>query len=158
MPSMTPPATSWTTFSPSLIQETRPFSESLRLSWRKYRQCSSLKLRKQLLLIKQAARIGSRHGRCVGAVALALRGCDKLILKARKAAALADAQPPINTAADAKLEREAKDEERAINKICNELGLEMHEVLTPSPPPPLNSHAIDLNPSLHTHTYTHTYV
>ncbi|KAI0283147.1 hypothetical protein BGY98DRAFT_1094076, partial [Russula aff. rugulosa BPL654] len=53
---------------------------------------------------------------------------DKLILKARKAAALADAQPPINTTADAKLEREAKDEERAINRICNELGLEMHEI------------------------------
>jgi OTU domain-containing protein 6 len=56
---------------------------------------------------------------------------DKLILKARKAAALADVQPPINTAADAKLEREAKDEERAINRICNELGLDLHEVLTP---------------------------
>jgi len=59
-------------------------------------------------LIKQAARIGSRQD--------------------RKNAALADIQPPINTAADAKLEREAKDEERAINRICNELGLEMHEI------------------------------
>ena len=70
---------------------------------------------------------------------------DKLILKARKAAALADAQPPINATADAKLEREAKDEERAINRICNELGLEMHEVmtpLTPLHPPSLNPHAI----------------
>ena len=62
---------------------------------------------------------------------------NKLILKARKAAALADIQPPINSAADAKLEREAKDEERAITRICNELGLEMHEVLTPLSPPPL---------------------
>jgi OTU domain-containing protein 6 len=54
-----------------------------------------------------------------------------LILKGRKAAALAEQQAPINTDADAKLEREAKDEERAINRICNELGLEMHEVLYP---------------------------
>lgn len=60
-----------------------------------------------------------------------------LCLKARKAAALADVQPPINTTADAKLEREAKDEERAINRICNELGLEMHEVpTTPLHTPP----------------------
>jgi len=106
---MTTPTTSWTSFSPSLIQETtKPFSESLRLYWRKYRQGSSLRLRKKLLLINQAARIGS--------------GQDK------KAAALADIQPPINAEADAKLEREAKDEERAINRICNELGLEMHEI------------------------------
>ena len=73
---------------------------------------------------------------------------DKLILKARKAAALADLQPPINTEADAKLEREAKDEERAINRICNELGLEMREVLTPPSPSPLN---IDFNPYPSTH-------
>jgi OTU domain-containing protein 6 len=46
----------------------------------------------------------------------------------RKAAALAGQQAPINTDADAKLEREAKDEERAINRICNELGLDMHEI------------------------------
>jgi len=41
---------------------------------------------------------------------------------------LADQHAPINTDADAKLEREAKEEERAINKMCNELGLEMHEI------------------------------
>ncbi|KAI0256921.1 hypothetical protein BJV78DRAFT_1150809 [Lactifluus subvellereus] len=46
----------------------------------------------------------------------------------RKAAKLAEKQPPINTDADAKLEREAKEEERTINKICNELGLEMHQI------------------------------
>ncbi|KAI9508270.1 hypothetical protein F5148DRAFT_925119 [Russula earlei] len=48
--------------------------------------------------------------------------------QARKAAALAEQQGPVNTEADAKLEREAKDEERAINKICNDLGLEIHEI------------------------------
>jgi hypothetical protein len=58
-----------------------------------------------------------------------------LILKARKAAALAEQQPPIDADADAKLEREAKEEERAINKMCNELGLEMHEVMCSLPSP-----------------------
>lgn len=48
--------------------------------------------------------------------------------QARKVAALAELQPPTDAAADAKLEREAKDEERAINRICNELGLDMHEI------------------------------
>lgn len=48
--------------------------------------------------------------------------------QARKVAALADQQPPIDAAASAKLEREAKDETRAINRICNELGLDMHEI------------------------------
>jgi OTU domain-containing protein 6 len=51
-----------------------------------------------------------------------------LIVKARKTAALAEQQAPIDTDADAKLEREAKEEERAINKLCNDLALEMHEV------------------------------
>jgi OTU domain-containing protein 6 len=63
------------------------------------------------------------------------RDDDMLILKARKAAALAEQQPPIDTDADAKLEREAKEEERAINKMCNELGLEMHEVMCSLPSP-----------------------
>ncbi|KAH9975168.1 hypothetical protein BJV74DRAFT_863126 [Russula compacta] len=48
--------------------------------------------------------------------------------QARKTAALAEHQAPIDADADAKLEREAKEEERDINKICNELGLEMHEI------------------------------
>ncbi|KAI0306362.1 hypothetical protein B0F90DRAFT_1689304, partial [Multifurca ochricompacta] len=48
--------------------------------------------------------------------------------QARKAATLASQQAPINTEADARLEREAKEEERAINRICNELGLDMHEI------------------------------
>jgi hypothetical protein len=78
-----------------------------------------------------------------------------LILKGRKAAARAEQQAPIDTDADAKLEREAKDEERAINRICNELGLEMHEVLTPSPSPQpthISYHIIDLNPLPHMYT------
>lgn len=48
--------------------------------------------------------------------------------QARKVAALAEQQPATDADADAKLEREAKEEERAINKICNELGLDMHEI------------------------------
>lgn len=57
-----------------------------------------------------------------------------LIHKARKATALAEQQPATDASADAKLEREAKEEERAINKICNELALDMHEVSPLSPP------------------------
>ncbi|KAH9066400.1 hypothetical protein EDB87DRAFT_715679 [Lactarius vividus] len=48
--------------------------------------------------------------------------------QARKIAALAEQQPATDADADARLEREAKEEERAINKICNELGLDMHEI------------------------------
>ncbi|KAH9981057.1 hypothetical protein BGW80DRAFT_1434319 [Lactifluus volemus] len=46
----------------------------------------------------------------------------------RKAATLAEKQPPINIEADARLEREAKEEGRAISRMCNELGLEIHEI------------------------------
>ncbi|KAI0273367.1 hypothetical protein BC834DRAFT_947610 [Gloeopeniophorella convolvens] len=48
--------------------------------------------------------------------------------QARKAAAIAEQQAPIDADADAKLEREAKEEERAINKMCDELSLEMYEI------------------------------
>ncbi|KAF8258625.1 hypothetical protein EI94DRAFT_1790980 [Lactarius quietus] len=48
--------------------------------------------------------------------------------QARKVAALAELQPPTDAVADAKLEREAREEERAINRICNELGLDMYEI------------------------------
>jgi len=96
---------SWTTFSPSSTRATTPLDKSLRQYWRRY---GPGRLRSQLLLIKQAARRASRQD--------------------RKAAALAEQQAPIDADADAKLEREAKDEERAINRICNELGLEMHEI------------------------------
>jgi len=103
MPSTKP--ISWTTFSPSSTRATTPLDKSLRQYWRRY---GPGRLRSQLLLIKQAARRASRQD--------------------RKAAALAEQQAPIDADADAKLEREAKDEERAINRICNELGLEMHEI------------------------------
>ena len=55
-------------------------------------------------------------------------GVTKAYPKARKVAALAELQTPTDPVADAKLEREAKEEERAINRICNELSLDMHEV------------------------------
>jgi OTU domain-containing protein 6 len=77
---------------------------------------------------------------------------DKAYPKARKVAALAELQPPTDAAADAKLEREAKEEERAINKICNELGLDMHEV---RPPPTIvfrctySTHETQINPDGH---------
>jgi OTU domain-containing protein 6 len=58
---------------------------------------------------------------------------EKAYPKARKVTALAEQQPPTDATSDAKLEREAKEEERTINKICNELGLDMHEVSVPSP-------------------------
>ena len=59
---------------------------------------------------------------------------EKAYPKARKVAALAEQQLPTDADADAKLEREAKEEERAIHKICNELGLDMHEVSVPPLP------------------------
>jgi OTU domain-containing protein 6 len=72
--------------------------------------------------------------------------------KARKVAALAELQPPTDAAADAKLEREAKDEERAINRICNELGLDMHEV-RPQPTNALrctySTHEMQITPDGH---------
>jgi len=103
---------SWTTFLPNWTRETGTFSESLRLYWERYKR-GKLQMQQLLLpLIKRPearVRIGSRHD--------------------RKAAALAEQQAPINADADAKLEREAKEEERAINRICNELALDMHEII-----------------------------
>jgi OTU domain-containing protein 6 len=46
----------------------------------------------------------------------------------RKAAALIEKYAPIDANADAQLEREAQEEERVITGVCNQLGLEMHEV------------------------------
>lgn len=65
--------------------------------------------------------------------------------QARKAAALAETYAPTDVEADARLERQAKDEEEQIKKTCDELGLLLHEVrpipsqLTspPTRPPPL---------------------
>jgi hypothetical protein len=48
--------------------------------------------------------------------------------QARKAAAIVDAQPPNDRDADARLEREAQEEERDIKKILDDLDLHMHEV------------------------------
>ncbi|TRM58655.1 hypothetical protein BD626DRAFT_181841 [Schizophyllum amplum] len=48
--------------------------------------------------------------------------------KARKAQALQDKLSPSDPDADARLEREAKDEEKAIQKLCGELGVEMYEI------------------------------
>jgi OTU domain-containing protein 6 len=48
--------------------------------------------------------------------------------QARKAAALAQSYSPDDPVAQARLEKEAKDEEEAITRICNKLGVAMHEV------------------------------
>lgn len=48
--------------------------------------------------------------------------------QARKAAVLAEHFAPVDEAADAKLEREAREEERIINQTCEELGVKMCEV------------------------------
>ncbi len=48
--------------------------------------------------------------------------------QARKAAALAEQHAPSDADADARLEREAREEERAITQTCDELGVKMVEV------------------------------
>ncbi|TDL27511.1 cysteine proteinase [Rickenella mellea] len=48
--------------------------------------------------------------------------------EARKAAAHAAQIPPEDKEADAKLEREAREEEKEIQSICSDLGLVMHEI------------------------------
>ncbi|KAL0580233.1 OTU protein [Marasmius crinis-equi] len=48
--------------------------------------------------------------------------------QARKAAALAQTFTEGDPAADARLEKEAKDEEKAINRICEELGLQIIQI------------------------------
>ncbi|KAI0046109.1 cysteine proteinase [Auriscalpium vulgare] len=48
--------------------------------------------------------------------------------QAKKVAALAAQQSPVDEEADARLEREAKDEEKAINRICDDLGLDIYEI------------------------------
>lgn len=48
--------------------------------------------------------------------------------QARKAATLAESYAPTDTEADARLQRQAKEEEEGIKRVCEELGLTMHEV------------------------------
>ncbi|KIO23417.1 hypothetical protein M407DRAFT_244779, partial [Tulasnella calospora MUT 4182] len=48
--------------------------------------------------------------------------------QAKKAAALAAAQPPEDKEAEARLEREKAEEERAIRGVCDSLGLEIYEI------------------------------
>ncbi|KIK40502.1 hypothetical protein CY34DRAFT_87209 [Suillus luteus UH-Slu-Lm8-n1] len=48
--------------------------------------------------------------------------------QARKAAALAQNQAPIDPEADARLEREAKGEEVSIKETCDKLGVQIHEI------------------------------
>jgi len=48
--------------------------------------------------------------------------------QARKAAALAQTYAADDPAAEARLEKEAKDEERDIKRVCDELNVEIHEI------------------------------
>ena len=53
---------------------------------------------------------------------------DRCLPQARKAAALADSYAPTDAEADARLERQAKEEEENIKRMCEELGLTLYEV------------------------------
>ena len=48
--------------------------------------------------------------------------------KAKKAAALAQTYQAIDPEADARLQKEAELEEKTINRICDGLGVQIHEV------------------------------
>ncbi|KAL0946947.1 hypothetical protein HGRIS_013106 [Hohenbuehelia grisea] len=48
--------------------------------------------------------------------------------QARKAVALAEKFAPEDKEADARLEREAREEEKAINRICDQLNMQMYEI------------------------------
>lgn len=48
--------------------------------------------------------------------------------QARKAAALEQLQPLTDPKTDARLEREAREEEKHINQLCDELSLQVHEI------------------------------
>ncbi|OJA21594.1 hypothetical protein AZE42_01685 [Rhizopogon vesiculosus] len=48
--------------------------------------------------------------------------------QARKAAALAQNQAPTDRDADARLEREAKEEDASIKETCDKLGVQIHEI------------------------------
>jgi hypothetical protein len=50
--------------------------------------------------------------------------------QARKALKLESLSKPRNEAEDARLELEARNEERDIKRICDQLGLDMYEVLS----------------------------
>jgi OTU domain-containing protein 6 len=54
--------------------------------------------------------------------------CPEVQSQARKAAALAQTYAPDDSANDERLEREAKDEERDIDRVCHDLLLQVHEV------------------------------
>ena len=47
--------------------------------------------------------------------------------KARKAAAVAQTYAPIDTAADARIEQQAKAEDATIHQVCEGLGLQLHQ-------------------------------
>ena len=49
-------------------------------------------------------------------------------IQARKAAVLAENFAPVDEVADERLKQEAKEEERNIKRICEELGVRIHEV------------------------------
>jgi OTU domain-containing protein 6 len=51
-------------------------------------------------------------------------------VQARKALKLDSFSKPRNDAEDARLELEARNEERDIKRICDQLGLDMYEVLS----------------------------
>ncbi|KAM5535222.1 hypothetical protein V8D89_011158 [Ganoderma adspersum] len=48
--------------------------------------------------------------------------------QAKKAAALADSYAPNDAEADARIQRQTKEEEANIKRICNELGLQIYEI------------------------------
>jgi OTU domain-containing protein 6 len=47
--------------------------------------------------------------------------------QARKAAALEQSYVPGDPAVEAQLEREAQEEQASIDRVCSELGLQIHE-------------------------------
>jgi len=48
--------------------------------------------------------------------------------QARKAATLADKYAPTDEVADARIQKEAADEEKTINRLCEQLGVQLHEI------------------------------
>jgi len=52
--------------------------------------------------------------------------------QARKAAALLQVYPTADPEAEARLQKEAEREEKTINRICDELGVQIHEVRCPA--------------------------
>ncbi|KAI0709122.1 hypothetical protein C8Q76DRAFT_626497 [Earliella scabrosa] len=76
---------------------------------------------------RRIARRGTKQGRHVHfsqPIDLSFNPYDQ----ARKAAALAESYAPTDTEADARLARQAKEEEEGIKRVCEELGLKMHDI------------------------------